>query len=98
MLAYDRRSRQIARIMNDNSPQNGSTRGVGLAGWFAIAVMAGFLIWSGWYAVHAWNALGGISISITGWIFIVVGILLTIGLGAGLMALVFYSSRHDMDR
>jgi hypothetical protein len=83
--------------MNDNSP-NLTSRRLGFAGWFAIIVIAGFLIWSVWYAVHAWNALAGVGISTTGWIFIVIGILLTIGLGAGLMALVFYSSRHDMDR
>ena len=84
--------------MNDNGPNSEGPRRLGAAGWFAIVVMAGFLAWSGWYAVHAWNALGGISISATGWIFIVIGVLLTVGLGAGLMALVFYSSRKDFDR
>jgi hypothetical protein len=84
--------------MNDNNPNNETSHRLGVAGWLAIIVMAGFLVWSAWYAVHAWNALGGVGISVTGWIFIVIGILLTIGLGAGLMALVFYSSRHDMDR
>jgi len=33
-----------------------------------------------------------------GWFFIVIGILFTLGLGGGLMALVFYSSRKDFDR
>lgn len=84
--------------MNDNSPDKNTSRRLGIGGWFAIAVMLGFLIWSAWYAVHAWNAIGDIGISVTGWIFIVIGILLTVGLGAGLMGLVFYSSRHDMDR
>lgn len=84
--------------MNEIDPNSTSSRQLGLAGWFAIVVMLGFLAWSGWYAVHAWNALGGIDISITGWIFIVIGVLVTIALGAGLMALVFYSNRHDMDR
>lgn len=82
--------------MNDEGPN--SPRGLGLAGWFAIIAMAILLIWSIWYAVHAWNALGSVEIGVTGWVFIVVGIMLTVGLGAGLMALVFYSSRHDMDR
>jgi predicted Na+-dependent transporter len=81
--------------MNDNDAGNGR---LGRGGWFAIAVMAAFLIWTIWYAVHSWNALAGIDISLTGWVFIVIGILLTIGLGAGLMGLVFYSSRKDYDR
>lgn len=84
--------------MNDNAPNGKAPHKLSVAGWFAIAVMVGFLVWSGWYAVHAWNALGGISISVTGWIFIVIGIVLTVGLGAGLMALVFYSNRKDLDR
>ncbi len=84
--------------MNDNSPNGQGSHKLGAAGWFAIIAMAGFLVWSGWYAVHAWNALGGTTISITGWIFIVIGIVLTVGLGAGLMALVFYSNRKDFDR
>jgi len=83
--------------MNDNDAGKRSRR-LGPAGWFAILVMLGFLAWACWYALHAWNALAGIGISATGWAFIVVGIVLTVGLGAGLMALVFYSSRHDMDR
>jgi hypothetical protein len=33
-----------------------------------------------------------------GWLFLVLGVVVTCGLGAGLMGLVFYSSRHDMDR
>lgn len=84
--------------MNDNEQNEKSRRRLGLAGWFAIVAMVGFLLWSIWYAVSTWNALDGIQVSTAGWIFIVAGVLLTIGLGAGLMALVFYSSRHDMDR
>jgi hypothetical protein len=84
--------------MTDNRSNGEGSRKLGLAGWFAIAVMAGFLVWSGWYAIHAWNALAGISISGTGWIFIAIGVLLTFGLGAGLMTLVFYSSRKNYDR
>jgi hypothetical protein len=76
----------------------GMNNRLGPAGWFAILVLAGFLLWSIWYAVKAWNALGGIEISSTGWIIIAIGILATVGLGAGLMALIFYSSRKNFDR
>lgn len=84
--------------MNDNSPNDERPHKLGAAGWIAIVALAGFLVWSAWYAVHVWNALGGIHISVAGWIFIVIGVLLTVGLGAGLMFLVFYSSRKDFDR
>jgi len=64
----------------------------------AVVAMLIFLGWAGWYAVHSWNALAGVSINGVGWFLIVVGVLFTIAVGAGLMALVFYSSRHDYDR
>ena len=68
------------------------------AGWFALVVLFAFLFASLWYAVKVWSAMAGVQMSGWGWLFLVLGIVVTIGLGAGLMALVFYSSRHDMDR
>ena len=72
----------------------------GLSRWGAgaIMVMLGFLVWAGWYAVESWNAMAGVSISPLGWFFMILAVFVTFGLGAGLMLLVFYSSRHDMDR
>jgi len=75
-----------------------TSKRLGFAGWFAIAVMAVFLVWAGWYGLHAWNALEGVEVSTAGWIFIGAGVLFTLLLGGGLMALVFYSSREGMDR
>lgn len=75
-----------------------SSKRLGPAGWFAIAVMAAFLAWAAWYALQAWNALDGVQVSTAGWIFIAAGVLFTLALGGGLMALVFYSNREGMDR
>jgi len=75
-----------------------TSKRLGPAGWFAIAVMTGFLLWATWYALHAWNALEGVEVSTAGWIFIAAGVVFTLALGGGLMALVFYSSREGMDR
>jgi predicted transporter len=84
--------------MNDNEKTGTTSSRLGMGGWIAIIVMAGFLIWAGWYGLHAWNALAGVDISTAGWTFIAVGVLFTLALGGGLMALVFYSSREGMDR
>ena len=64
----------------------------------AILVMLGLLGWAGWYAMIAWQSMSGVVMSPLGWFYMALGIVVTFGLGAGLMALVFYSSRHDMDR
>ena len=71
---------------------------LGPAGWIALVVLAGFLAVAVWYAVYAWTALSGVAMSPAGWLFLILGALFTLGLGAGLMALVFYSSRQDYDR
>jgi hypothetical protein len=75
-------------------------RGTGLSafGVAAILVLLGLLGWAGWYALGAWNAMAGVKMSPLGWLFLVLGAVVTFLVGAGLMALVFYSSRHDMDR
>lgn len=78
-------------------PRKISSR-LGASGMLAIAVMLAFLGWACWYAVHAWGRLAGVEIGVAGWFFIVTGVVLTVAVGAGLMALVFYSSRHDYDR
>jgi hypothetical protein len=68
------------------------------AGWITIAILVGLLAVSLWYGIKAWTAMAGVALSGWGWLFLSLGIVVTTGLGAGLMALVFYSSRHDMDR
>jgi hypothetical protein len=68
------------------------------AGWIALVILTGFFGASLWYAVRVWGAMAGVPMSGFGWTFLVLGVVVTVGLGAGLMALVFYSSRHDYDQ
>jgi hypothetical protein len=81
-----------------NAPEKDENTRLSAAGWIALAVLVGFLLVSLWYAVKVWTSMAGVQMSGWGWLFLVLGIVVTIGLGGGLMALVFYSSRHDMDR
>lgn len=75
-----------------------SSRGrVGLAGWIAIAVLVAFLIAAIVYAAHAWNSLAGVEMPALGWLFMILGVVVTFLVGAGLMALIFYSSRKGRD-
>jgi hypothetical protein len=68
------------------------------AGWVAIILMAALLAWAVWYSVNAFTAMRGVHMSVLGWVFLSLGAIVTFLVGAGLMGLVFYSSRHDMDR
>lgn len=66
-------------------------------GWAIIAVLLAFLAASIVYAVRGWNQLGTVGIPPAGWVVLVVGIVVTLLVGGGLMALMFYSSRKGRD-
>ena len=68
------------------------------AGWLVLGILVILLVAAIFYAVQVWTSMSGVVMSAWGWMFLILGILVTVGLGAGLMALVFYSSRHDYDR
>lgn len=52
-----------------------------------------------WFAAYSWVHLGAISpdIPLWGWLAVAGGVLFSLALGGGLMALMFYSSRHGYD-
>ena len=80
------------------TPDDNTKSPLSTAGWITLAVLAGLFCVSLWYAVKVWTAMEGVQMSGWGWTFLGAGVVVTIVLGAGLMALVFYSARHDMDR
>jgi hypothetical protein len=82
--------------MSDAPTPSQATR-LGPWGWFAIAVLLAFLAAAIAYALYAWNALGAVAIPATGWLFLILGIVVTILFGGGLMELLFYSSRKGRD-
>lgn len=68
------------------------------AGWLALGILIGFLAVAIWYGIHSWIALGDVHMSAFGWFALIAGSFVTVGVGAGLMALVFYSNRKNFDR
>jgi hypothetical protein len=73
------------------------SRPLGAAGWLAVGVLAGFLAGAVFYFVRAWGDVSDVSMPPAGWLFLVLGAIVTIAVGAGLMGLLFYSSRHGKD-
>jgi len=65
----------------------------------AILVVALFalLALSVWFAAYSWTHLGGDPLPTYGYVAIGGGVVISILVGGGLMALVFYSSRHGYD-
>jgi hypothetical protein len=65
----------------------------------ALIILALFALLAGavWFAGAAWERLGGDAVPFYGYIAIAGGVLLSLLVGGGLMALVFYSNRHGYD-
>jgi len=64
-----------------------------------LAILVGLLLLAIVFMLTGWDAPegGGRPMSTAGWIAMVVGILVTLALGGGLMALMFYSNRRGRD-
>lgn len=50
-----------------------------------------------WFAARTWLSLGGLPMPPAGYIAMTLGIVFSVVIGCGLMALLFYSSRHGYD-
>jgi hypothetical protein len=83
--------------MSDEQRNTGTGK-LGIGGWVTILVLAGLLIAAVIYAIRAWGEMAGVGISTAGWVFMALGVIVTTAMGAGLMGLVFYSSRKNFDQ
>lgn len=63
-----------------------------------IAVLIGLLALSGAAAWRVWSALDGAEMTVHGYIALAAGVALSLVVGGGLMALVFFSARKGYDR
>src|SRR5215470_6116371 len=59
-----------------------------------VTALFGLLGLSVWFAAYAWTHLGGDPVPTYGYVAIAGGVVISLLVGGGLMALVFYSSRH----
>ena len=59
----------------------------------AVAVVIGLIV----LMASVWSGLGDSGISAAGWVALALGVVVTLALGIGLMALVFISSRRGFD-
>jgi hypothetical protein len=55
------------------------------------------LVAAGWLASRAWTEIGGPPMPVAGYVAMILGIVFSLVVGCGLMALLFYSSRHGYD-
>ena len=59
-----------------------------------VVSLFGILALAVWGAIYVWRQIGDIEMSTTGILAMIAGIVLSLGLGMGLMFLVFHSERR----
>jgi hypothetical protein len=63
---------------------------------FLILPLLALLGFALWWAIYAWNSVD-VQMSVHGYIAMILGIVFSLVIICGLMALMFYSSRHGYD-
>ena len=65
--------------------------------YYVIVPLVALLVLAVWFAIYSWNAIEGPPMPIEGHVAMWLGIVFSLAVGCGLMALVFYSSRRGYD-
>ena len=65
--------------------------------WVAAAIAGAVVLVIGFFIAALWTGIGDSEISGAGWLAMGLGVVATLALGIGLMALVFISSRRGYD-
>jgi hypothetical protein len=65
--------------------------------WVAAAIAGAVVLVIGFFIAAQWAGIGDSEISGAGWLAMGLGVVITLALGIGLMALVFISSRRGYD-
>jgi hypothetical protein len=68
-----------------------------LSGWVVMFVLGALLVFTAVLAYLGWTLAAGTAVPTSGYVALTFGVLFSLVVGIGLMALVFYSSRHDYD-
>ena len=83
----------LSQLHDAFRPKNGSATRYSMAAVGAGAVVFAVLV----MVTRLWLGTGGSHLSSAGWFAMVLGVVVTLGLGIGLMTLVFFSNRRGYD-
>jgi len=78
------------------APTEASPR-LGAGSWIVLIVLLSLLVASGFVVYLGWTFVDGIEMTTAGYVAMAAGVILSLVVGCGLMALIFYSSRSGYD-
>jgi hypothetical protein len=70
---------------------------LGVGSWIILIVLLSLLIATGVVIYRGWTLAGGTDVPASGYAAMVFGVIISLAVGFGLMALIFYSSRKGYD-
>jgi hypothetical protein len=70
---------------------------LGLGSWTILAVLVLLLVATGFIVYFGWTLASNANVTASGYIAMALGVIFSLIFGCGLMALLFYSSRHGYD-
>ncbi|MGA7809955.1 hypothetical protein [Bradyrhizobium sp.] len=73
-------------------------KGMGPGSYAVIAILLSLLIWTSIIAGTGWSSAVGTAVPLAGYVAMAIGVVFSLLVGVGLMALVFYSSRAGYDK
>jgi hypothetical protein len=88
----------VARRWREAADRGGARFADGMGKYILTAILLALLGLTLWWAVWVWNAEGDVAMSSHGYAAMTLGIVFSLVVGIGLMALVFYSARKGCDR
>jgi hypothetical protein len=98
--ADDRESQQAVRIayaITLSSFKRNMNRHAVFQATLLAAVLLPLLLAAIAVSIWNWNHIGGADLDQAGYVALAIGVVATLGLGTGLMGLVFYSNHHNYD-
>lgn len=91
-----RRPRKESLLSTTDGRSSSSPQGGQLARWLLVAALCALLVGAGVVGYLGWTSTDT-SVPASGYVALVLGVLFSLVVGVGLMALVFYSSRKGYD-
>jgi hypothetical protein len=74
-----------------------SVRSMGKGSWAILAILLIVLVGTAVLSYQGWTSVAGTDVPASGYIALALGVIFSLAVGVGLMALVFYSSRAGYD-